>query len=107
MAALCLTTSSLSFNSAPQNMMINIGKVKPKVKYVKQKNFTFILMHLTPYPCTFPHIPRLLTPYPCTFPHIPRLLTPYPCTFPHIPRLLTLYLCTLPHIPVPCDAYVS
>ena len=43
MAALCLTTSSLSFKSAPQNMKIDMGKIKLKVKYVKKKNFTFML----------------------------------------------------------------
>jgi hypothetical protein len=32
-------------------------KIKLKVKYVKQKNFTFILRPSAPYPCTLPHIP--------------------------------------------------
>ena len=31
MAALCLTTSSLSFNSAPQNMRTDTGKIKLKL----------------------------------------------------------------------------
>src|SRR5262245_57309594 len=119
MAALCLTTSSLSFNSAPQNMRIDTGKIKLKVKCVKQNNFTFILRYSSPYPCTFfpislylSHIPRLLTPYPCTLPHIPvpydayvawkniyishlqpfHLSSPYPCTFP-------ISLDFSPHIP--------
>src|SRR5262249_116429 len=67
MAALCLTTSSLSFKNAPQNMRIDTGKIILKVKYGKQKNFTFILKYSSPYPCTFFPISLYL------FPHIPVL----------------------------------
>src|SRR5215475_7772112 len=107
MAALCLTTSSLSFKSAPQNVRIDAGKIKLKVKYVKQKNFTFTLKHPFPYPCTFFPFPISLYSSPCTFFPISLYLVK------HIKHKKAVISVTyrpstfFPHIPVPFPIFLD
>jgi len=57
-------------------MRIDMGKIKLKVKYVKKKNFTFMLSYSSPYPCTLPHIP-VLFPISLYLSHISGPFAPY------------------------------
>src|SRR6266496_5615105 len=100
MAALCLTTSSLSFKSAPQSMRIDTVKVKLKVKYVKQKNFTFVLTPSAPYLCPFFPISLYPSPYLCPFFPISLSPSPYLCPFFPISLYPSPYPCTF--FPYPC-----